>query len=80
MDIENIINEIVFGVVKKHGVSKDMITPEKTIVDDLRADSLDVIEMMLTFQEKFELSIDEEDISEIRSMGDVYEFVKERLN
>jgi len=80
MDVESIIKEIIFEVVKKHGISKDMITPEKSIVDDLRADSLDVIEMMLTFQEKFELSIDEEDISEIRSMGDICKFVKDRMN
>jgi acyl carrier protein len=79
MNIENIINEIVFKVVKKHGIAKKLITPEKLITDDLKADSLDVIEMMLEFQEKFNLSISEEDVSEIRSIGDIYRYVIYRM-
>ncbi len=79
MEIEEKVNGIIHKVLKKHGVGIDMITPEKQILDDLNAESLDVIEMMLAFQEEFDVSIDEEVIGEIRSVEDIYGCVRTAL-
>ena len=80
MEIEKIINETVFDVVKKYGITKEMIKPETRIVDDLGAESLDIIEMMLAFQDKFDLSIDDENVSQVNTLEDVYKFIKENIN
>lgn len=75
MKIEETITDIVHGVLKKHGISREMITPEKSILDDLKAESLDIIEMMLTFEETFDVSINDEDVAGIRTIGDIYTHV-----
>lgn len=80
MKIEKDVNEIVYEVLKKHGISMDMIRPEKSIMDDLKAESLDIIEMMLAFEDKFKININEEDISQVRSVGDIYKYVKNNFN
>ena len=79
MEIEETITDIVHGVLKKHGISRDMITADKSIVDDLKAESLDIIEMMLTFEETFDVSIADEEIVGIRTIEDLYRKVNNLL-
>ena len=79
MNVETIINETLYEILRKHGITMDMITPEKSIVDDLKAESLDVIEMMLALEENFNISVEEEDVYQLRSIGEVYTFVRNRL-
>ena len=79
MKVEQIVHEIVYNVVKRHGITEEMITPEKRIMEDLNADSLDVIEMMLAFQERIGIFINEEDIAEIRTIQDIYALAKIEL-
>ena len=79
MEIEETIIDIVHRVLKKHGISRDMIAPDKSIVDDLKAESLDIIEMMLTFEETFDVSIADEEIVGIRTIEDLYRKVNNLL-
>ena len=69
MDIKNRVNEIIFSVLKKHQITMDMIVPEKRIVDELKADSLDIIEMLLAFEDEFDILIDDEDTKNIRTIA-----------
>jgi len=75
MNIKDAINQIVYTSLKKYGITLDMITTEKLIIADLHADSLDIIEMMLAFEEKFDTLINEEDISKIFTVGDIYQYI-----
>ena len=60
--VEKRVQQIIYQALKKHQISLEMITPEKLIVDDLNADSLDVIDLMLAFEDEFGLVIDEDNI------------------
>lgn len=72
------INQIVYDTVKKYGITLEMITEEKSIIIDLQVESLDMIELMLAFEESFNISIDEKEIGSIVTIGDIYKFVESR--
>jgi acyl carrier protein len=56
-----------------------MIIPNAHVVNDLKADSLDIIEMMLGFEDLFNINIEEERIQEIKSIQDIYDFIYNEL-
>lgn len=76
--IEETTNEIICRVLKKRNVTLDMITPEKRIVADLLADSLDVIDIMLAIEDAFDLMIDEDEVQNIITVKDVNEFIRKK--
>ena len=54
----------------------DTITMETTFIDDLGADSLDIVELIMALEEEFDLEIPEEEAEKITSVGDVVEYIK----
>ena len=79
MEIEKKVNQIIYDVLRKHGITMKMITPEKAIIDDLGAESLDVIEMLLAFEEIFDTSIDDDEAKKIHTVENIYSYIKERV-
>lgn len=54
----------------------DTITSETTFIDDLGADSLDVVELIMAFEEEFDMEIPEAEAEKISTVGDVVEYIK----
>jgi len=67
--------KIVNIIANQLGVDKDMVTPGANIVDDLGADSLDVVELVMALEEAFDTEIPDEDAEKIRTVQDIFEYV-----
>ena len=61
------------------GVDRSEVKPEATLLDDLGADSLDVVEMVMALEEAFDLEIPDEDVEGIRTVGDVENYLANRV-
>ena len=59
------------------GISADDITLESSFVDDLGADSLDIVELLMAFSDEFDIEISDEEAESIETVGDVLEYLKE---
>lgn len=75
MSLENRVTEII---IEQLGVSKEEIVPEASFIDDLGADSLDIVELVMAMEEEFDLEIPDEDAEKIQSIGDAIGYVKAR--
>lgn len=76
MDIEAKIKQIV---MEKLNVEESQIVPEANFIDDLRADSLDTVELVMAFEEAFDISIPDEDQDKLRTVGAAIDYLKEKL-
>ena len=71
--LEECVKEII---VERLGVNADQVTPEASFVNDLSADSLDTVELIMAFEEEFGAEIPDEDAEELTSVGAVLEYLK----
>jgi acyl carrier protein len=60
-------------------VDENEISPEKSFVDDLGADSLDLVELIMALEEEFDLEISDEEAQKIRTVGEAVKFIEERV-
>jgi acyl carrier protein len=73
------IEEKVIGIVSEQlGVPKEEVARESSFVDDLKADSLDVVELVMEFEDEFEVTIPDDDYEKIRTVGDAIDYIQER--
>lgn len=73
------VEEKVIRIVSEQlGVPKEEVTKESSFVDDLKADSLDVVELVMEFEDEFEVTIPDEDYEKIRTVGDAINYIEER--
>jgi acyl carrier protein len=73
-DIETKVIEIVS---EQMGVDKSEITRETHFINDLNADSLDTVELVMEFEDEFELSIPDEEAEKIQTVGQAIDYIKE---
>jgi acyl carrier protein len=73
VDIFERVRELV---VDQLGVDNEEVTLEASFVDDLGADSLDIVELVMAFEEEFELEIPDEDAEKITTVGAAVEYIK----
>ena len=74
----SIEQEVIEIVVEQLGVDKDDVTAEKSFVEDLNADSLDLTELIMTFEERFGCEISQEDAEKLKTVRDVINYLEKR--
>ena len=60
-------------------VDEDSITADTNIIDDLGADSLDVVDMLMSLEDEFDIEIPDEEIERIRTVGEVVSYIEENM-
>ena len=75
------ISERVIAIVMEHlGVEKDKITENSSFIDDLGADSLDTVELVMAFEEEFGSEISDSEAEKILTVGDAVKFIEGKAN
>ena len=74
----SIQQEVIEIIVEQLGVDAADVAPEKSFVDDLNADSLDLTELIMTFEERFGFEISEEDAEKLKTVSDVIDYIEKR--
>ncbi len=66
-------------IVEQLGVGEDEVTPEASFIDDLGADSLDLVELIMAMEEEFGLEISDEEAEKIQTVQDVINYINEHV-
>lgn len=77
---EEIESKVIEIVAEQMGVDKSEITRQTSFVNDLNADSLDTVELVMEFEDVFELSIPDEEAEKIQTVGQAIDYIKEHAN
>jgi acyl carrier protein len=72
--------EVIDIVVEQLGVDKEEVSSDKSFVEDLNADSLDLTELIMTFEERFGCEISEEEAEKLKTVGSVVEYIDRHKN
>lgn len=77
MSSEEIFEKIKEIIVEQLGVTENTVTMEASFIDDLGADSLDIVELIMALEEEFDLEIPDADAEKIVTVNDVVDYIKE---
>jgi len=75
MDIQAIENKVVEIISEQMGVDKSEITRETSFINDLNADSLDTVELVMEFEDEFDMSIPDEEAEKIQTVGAAVDYI-----
>ena len=79
MSSEEIYNKVKEIIVEQLGVAETAITPDASFIDDLGADSLDIVELIMALEEEFDLEIPDADAEKVVTVSDVVEYIKDNV-
>ena len=79
MTREEVFEHVKSILVETLSVEEDKVTPEARFQEDLETDSLDLVELIMTMEDKFAIKITDEEAAEIKTVGDAVDFVMGRL-
>jgi acyl carrier protein len=65
-------------IVEQLGVSEEQVKPEAKFIEDLGADSLDTVELVMAFEEEFDITVPDEDAEKLLSVGDVFAYIEQQ--
>lgn len=77
MSSEEIFEKVKGIIVEQLGASETAVTLEASFIDDLGADSLDIVELIMALEEEFDMEIPDADAEKIATVNDVVEYIKE---
>ncbi len=74
---QTVADKVVAIVSDRLGVEKDKVKPKTSFINDLGADSLDIVELVMEFEEEFGMSIPDDKAEEIRTVGEAIKYIEE---
>ncbi len=77
---EEIASKVKDIIIEELGVDAEKVTDQASFIDDLGADSLDTVELVMAFEEEFDLEIPDEDAEKMRTVADVVSYVSAAIN
>lgn len=66
-------------IVEQLDVEEDAVTMEASITDDLGADSLDVVDLVMSIEESFDIEIPDEEVENIKTVGDIVKYIENKV-
>ena len=70
----------VKGIIEKElGVEREKLTPDASFIEDLGADSLDIVELVMEFEKEFNIDIPDEDAEKLRTVGDAMQYLNQKV-
>jgi len=66
-------------IIEQLGVNESEVTPEAKFIDDLGADSLDIVELIMAFEDEYGIEIPDEDAEKIETVGDAIRYIEEHI-
>ncbi len=76
MEREEILDKVKDVIVEQLNVEEDDVNEDASFIDDLGADSLDIVELVMALEEQFSISIPDEEAESIKTVGDAVEYIK----
>ena len=73
--IEDKVKDII---VEQLGVNPEQVTPQAKFIEDLGADSLDTVELVMAFEEEFNVEVPDEEAEKLQTVGDVVKYIEDR--
>lgn len=80
MENDEIFEKVKSIIIEQLSVAEDSVTKDASFIDDLGADSLDVVELIMALEEEFDMEIPDADAEKIATVNDVVEYIKEKQN
>ncbi|MDZ4817103.1 MAG: acyl carrier protein [Verrucomicrobiota bacterium] len=79
-DEKSVQDKVKDIIVEQLGVNAEQVTPEASFIDDLGADSLDTVELVMAFEEEFGVEVPDEDAEKLQTVGDVNKYIEEKMD
>lgn len=73
---ENVFEKVKAIIVDQLGVEEEEVTLESSFIEDLGADSLDIVELIMALEEEFEIEVPDEDAEKLTTVGSAVEYIK----
>jgi len=78
MSAQSIEEKVKNIIVEQLGVTAEQVTPTASFIEDLGADSLDTVELVMAFEEEFGVEVPDEDAEKLQTVGDVVKYIEDR--
>ena len=75
-----VVDKVKKIIVDQLDVEEDKVTEAASITDDLGADSLDVVDLVMSFEEEFDIEIPDDQVEKIKTVGDIVKFIEEKVD
>ena len=79
MGLEELFEKVKEIIVEQLGVTEISVTTEASFIDDLGADSLDIVELIMALEEEFDIEIPDAEAEKVVTVGDVVDYIKDHL-
>ena len=79
MNTEEVFEKVKAIIINQLGVADTAVTMEASFIDDLGADSLDIVELVMALEEEFDMEIPDSDAEKVVTVGDVVDYIKDSI-